>query len=69
MSIYHDELRLRSLSAIPTGCDCVWTNVLDAEGRTIGGSIFIASHKCMRFLMHPRTWMADQGTSGRQEER
>lgn len=44
------------MNKIPDSCDCVWTNILDAEGKTVGGSIFIASDKCMRHLMHPRTW-------------
>lgn len=44
------------LDAIPSGCDCVWTTYVLPDGRR-AGSIFIASDACMRFLMHPRTFI------------
>jgi len=50
-----DYPRRTVASAIPTGCDCVWTIALHPDGSR-SGSIFIASERCQRALMHPRTF-------------
>lgn len=43
------------MSEIPTSCDCIWTITLHADGSR-SGSIFIASERCQKALMHPRTF-------------
>lgn len=45
----------RRLEAIPSGCDCVWS-VHEIGDGCRAGSIYIASNKCMRHMMHPRTF-------------
>lgn len=43
------------LSEIPASCDCVWSISLLPDGRK-SGHIYIASERCQKALMHPRTF-------------
>ena len=43
------------LDRIPSGCDCLWSITIHDDGSR-SGSIYIASERCMKLLMHPRTF-------------
>lgn len=49
------------MNEIPDLCDCVWAISEHADGSR-SGCIHIASERCQRLLMHPRTFTTN--TSG-----
>lgn len=56
-----------TLSSIPSSCDCVWSTTEHADGSR-SGSIYIASERCQKSLMHPRTFRESNGSYSQEEK-
>lgn len=55
-----------SMVGIPPSCDCVWS-IAELPDGSRAGSIHIASERCQRLLMHPRTFIEPASASGARE--